>query len=265
MRPGNGIEVGVGVFRIEIAVGHPRGVVGRQVQRDALAPEGLADLLHQAGQVGGLAVDMADHDEPGQLHFPGRVHRPAGHQFDAGGGVDDHHGGLHGRQHAQRPPGEIRRTRRVDQVDVGAVVLEMAKRDIGGILQALLFGAVVAHRGAAFDAAGRLDRAGSRQQLLGQHGLAGAGMAEENDVADGSGGWMGHAWQSSALLEGAAYVAWLSGCASPESSGSPGASMIAGPGSSSGSGSGGFSRISFRLARPCSYAEPTIPSIISAT
>ena len=256
------IEVGVRVFGIEIAVGDPRGAVGGQVQRNALAAEGLADLRHEPGQVGGFAVDMADHDEPGHVHFPGGVHGAPGHEFDAGRGVDHDHRGFGRRQHAQRASREIGGAGRVDQVDVSAAVLEMAHRHVGGILQALLFRAVVANGAAALDAAGRRDCAGCRQQVFGQHGLAGAGMTEENDVADGSGGWMGHARQTSVVFVPAGQVAWRVSGSGVTGSGASGAVSS---GCGSGSGCGGLSRISLRLARPCSYAEPTMPSIISPT
>ena len=175
---GGGVEVGGQIFGIEVTVGNPRGVLRRQVQGDAFAAESLPDLLHEPGQIGGLAIDLADHDEPGQLHFLGGCHAAPGHQFNAGSRVDHHHGGLHRLQHAHGAPGEVGRTRRVQEIDVSAVVLETALRHVGGILQPFFLRSIVGHRAAALDAAGRLDRAGNRQKFLRQDRLAGAGMPE---------------------------------------------------------------------------------------
>src|SRR5262249_75527 len=74
--------------------------------------------------------------------------------------------------------------RSVQQVDLHPVDAERRQRERDRALLALLGLVEVAHRGAVLDATGPVDRPGRHEQGLRQGGLAGSGVADQDDVAD---------------------------------------------------------------------------------
>ena len=99
-------------------------------------------------------------------------------------GVDHHADGLHGLENAQRPADEVRKPRRVDQVDACIPRLEGADRRIERMLELFLLRIVVAHGGAARQAALGADRARLEQQRFSQQRLACAGVTDQCQIAN---------------------------------------------------------------------------------
>ncbi len=119
---------------VEKAVRHPGSAVGRQVDRQAFAAERLLNLLQQAGQVDVVGVDLVDDDHPALPAFGGALHHPLGDRLDPGLRVDHHCDGLHRRQHGDGLADEIREAGGIDQIDVGAVVVEIDQRGVERVL-----------------------------------------------------------------------------------------------------------------------------------
>jgi hypothetical protein len=193
--PGVGLrhrgEVGVAGW-IEEAVHHLGGARGGQVHRQALVAEGLADAAEQPFQVHALGVDVVDNDHAALLAFAGPFLQPPGHGLDAGLGVDDDGDRVHRGQHAQCLADEVGISGGVDEVDVGAAVVEADQGGAQGVLVFLFEGVGVGDGVAFFHRAGGLDAAGLMEQCLHQGGLAGAGMSDQGDVADFFSGVFGH-------------------------------------------------------------------------
>ena len=106
------------------AVGHGAG----QVQRQALAAEGGLDLRQHGGQVGARGVDAVDDHHPVEPALGGVLHHAQRHRLDPGGGVEHHHRGVHRLQRRQAVADEIRRARRVDDVDAAALPVAVQHR-----------------------------------------------------------------------------------------------------------------------------------------
>ena len=104
------------------------------------------------------------------------VHELDGALLDALGAVDDHQGGVDGRQRAIRVLREILVTRRVQQIDDAVVEGELHHRrgdgDAALLLQAHPIGSGVTGRLASLDGACHLNGAAEQQQLFSERGLA---------------------------------------------------------------------------------------------
>ena len=184
---GHRAEVGVAAGAGE-AVHHARAAAGRQVQRQHLRAEQLAQLRHHPRRVGVFVVDLVDRDHPAQPALAGAGHQAHGAVRGAGVGVHHHQRGLHRRQRRQGRPAEVRIAWGVDQVEVegavAGVVVQAGDGDVQGVAAGLLHGVEVGHGGAALDAACRVDGAAGMQQGFEQGGFAGAGVARQGHVAD---------------------------------------------------------------------------------
>ena len=161
-------------------------VVGgqRQVHRQhALAEDALADR-HRLVEVGALVVELGDDD--GARHADGRALLPQqpGRAVHAVDGGDHEQGRVRRAQAGPQVADEVRVPGGVEQVDLDAARAERRQRQRDRALLPLLGLVEVAHRGAVLDATGSGDRPGRHEQGLRQGGLAGSGVADQDDVAD---------------------------------------------------------------------------------
>lgn len=69
-------------------------------------------------EVGAVAVEHVDEDEPGSVKLGGARPQPARGHLDSGYGVDDEDGGLANTQSGERVGDEARLAGRVQQVDL---------------------------------------------------------------------------------------------------------------------------------------------------
>mmetsp|Transcript_26231 Transcript_26231/g.62007 ORF Transcript_26231/g.62007 Transcript_26231/m.62007 type:complete len:1071 (-) Transcript_26231:600-3812(-) len=163
----------------------------------------LLDLVHQRERLLDLAVHLVDEGQDGRVAGAADLQQAAGLRLHAVGRVDHHQRGVHGGQHAVGVFGEVLVAGGVEQVDDAVAVLHLHDR-AGHRDAALLFDLHPVRGGmpgrlARLHRAGDLDRAGEQQQLLGQRGLAGVGVADDGEGAaaadfrlDAAGDGFGH-------------------------------------------------------------------------
>ncbi len=187
-------EVGA-ALAVEEAVDDASAAVRGQVQRKAFTSERGLDRGQQAGQVSG-GVDLVDDEQAVELARGGVLHHAHCHRLDTGAGVDHDGGGVHRFQRRQRLADEVRRAGGVDEVDARVAARQVHQRRVQRVLHAAFERVVVAHRGAALQAALGADGASGVQQGLREAGLAGRRRSDEGKGADGggaAGGWARHA------------------------------------------------------------------------
>jgi hypothetical protein len=163
---------------------HVVPVMRRQIEQQAFLAETLADVAHQARQIDVLGVDLVDHDHPRQPACLGGTHHALGGEFDAGLGVDHHHGGIDARQRRGSLSRKIRVARRIDEVDVHTFPGEVGQRRIQRVAGDLFLRIEIADGVALLHAALDVDRTRLEQQGFRQRGLAGAAVTDESDGAD---------------------------------------------------------------------------------
>jgi hypothetical protein len=185
------LEVGIAGIVLE-HLDDIRRAMGGQVEQQALLAEALADIGDQAGQIKIVGIDLVDDDHPAQLALGSMAHHALGHQFDAGLRIDDDKRGIDAGQRGNGQPGEIRVTRRIDQMDMNAFVVKIHDRRGQRMTRFFLLGVTVADGAALLDAAPGLNRPGREQQRLGQTGLAGRAMADQRHGTQRLGGISGH-------------------------------------------------------------------------
>ena len=184
-------------LRTEEAIDHGPARLGGQVDRQALASERFLHGAQHGGRIDVFRVDLVDDHHPAQAARCRPLHHPPRRQLDAVLRVDDDRRHVDRRQRADRLSGEIGVSRRVDQMDVDTLVREVNQGGVQRMPGRLLQRVEVAHRGAALDAAHRLDRAGPEQQRFGERGLACAGVADQSQGTDGLASMNGHGGFSS--------------------------------------------------------------------
>ena len=212
MPVGHRAQVRIPAGRAE-AVDHAATTVGRQVQRQHTAAEGLAQLLHHPRAVGLFVIDLVDHDHPAQAAFGGPLHQAHGAVGYAGVGIDHDQRRFHRRQCRQRRAAEFRVAGGVDQVEVDAAPavgggVDRGDGDVHRMAARLFHRVEIRHRGAAFDRACRGQGAAGMQQGFEQGCFAGAGVACEGHVADVA-GCVGH--EAVPPVCGSEGPSWLSG------------------------------------------------------
>ncbi len=184
MRGRHRIEVGLRRAGSEEAVDDAAAAVDGQIHRQALAAERFAQIREHLLGPGVLAVDLVHDDEAAQLAVAREFHHPLRDGLDAVDGADDDRGGLHRFEHAQRAPGEVGITRRIEQVDAALTDVEVHDGRVERMPQLLLLRVEVAHRSAALEAPAAADRAGLGEQGLGQQRLTGPRLPNQRNVAD---------------------------------------------------------------------------------
>jgi hypothetical protein len=156
----------------------------RDLGRDHVRPEGSLQRVQRGEEVGALAVEHVDEDEPGQALGVGALPESFGLNLDAGDAVDDDHRRVGGPQRRRRVRDEAGVAGRVDQVDLTVVVLEAGDAGIDRKPALLLVGLVIGDRRAVLDLAEPVDRTGLEQHRLVQARLPAAAMTDQRDVAN---------------------------------------------------------------------------------
>ena len=118
---GGGLVVGGGVVEqvddaVEVGL-----VADGELDRRHAGPEGLADLGQRAVEVGPLAVELVDHDDPGHTEAGRGAPGVLGLRLHAVGGADDDDGQVDVGQRGDHLAGEVGVAGRVEQVDLDPV------------------------------------------------------------------------------------------------------------------------------------------------
>ena len=159
----------------------------RNLNRNHRAAEDAAQRVERPAQAGALAVEAVEHDDPRRLHFGGHAPHFLGRHLHARDRIDDDERGVRDAQRRPRVAEEIGHAGRVDEVDLGAIPLDVGEAGGEGVLAGDLFFVVVGDGGAFVDAAEAVDSAGIEQQRGEQLRLAGAAMADQRDISQALG------------------------------------------------------------------------------
>ena len=145
------------------------------------------DLVKDLQRLAHLAVHLVDEGDDGRIACPAHLQQAQRLRLDAVGGIDDHQGGIHGRQHPIGVFREVLVARGVQQVDDAVAVLHLhnraGHRDAALLLDLHPVGRGMARRLARLDAARDLDGSCVEQQLLGEGGLARVGVGDDGKGA----------------------------------------------------------------------------------
>ena len=148
-----------------------------------LDAQDLLDVLHQLKGVAGFAVHLVDEGKDGDVAQGAHLEQLDGLGLDALCGVDDHDGGVRRHQGAVGILREVLMARGVQNVHALAGVVELQHRGGDGNTALLLdvhpVGNSVLGALLALDGTGLVDGSAVQQQLFGQRGLAGVGMADD--------------------------------------------------------------------------------------
>ena len=156
----------------------------RQVDGDALVGKLLAHRAERPEEVGALAVEHVHEEDTRQAALI--CARPLTRRLD----LDAHHGAdgeeraLHDAERGNRVSLEAGVPRRVDQVDLAFLPVDVADRRCERHLPLLLVLVPVADRGTRFDRPQPIGRARLEEHRLDERSLARAAMADDRDVAD---------------------------------------------------------------------------------
>ncbi len=174
---------GLAVDEVDVAAERV-GLADRQMQRRDLVAEPLAEPIEGRRGVAVLAVALVQEEARGAA---GRATKRDGRLqagADVGRGVDDEQRAVGGGEAGHDLRHEVRVARGVDQRDPRPVVLECRDREAQRLLAFLLLGLEVEVGRPVVDPTEALDRAGSKEELLGERRLAAAGVAGEDDAAE---------------------------------------------------------------------------------
>ena len=177
-------EVGGAPVRLKETIHHAIAAAGGQVERQALGPERLAQLLEHLRTARFAAVDLVDDYQTAQLALACELHEALRQGIHAAHGTHHHGYRLHRLEHRQGLAEKVGVAGGVDDIDVHAAVIETADGGVEGVLQALLLRIEIGNRRAPLQAAARAGGPGLQQQRLQERGLARAGLPDEGDVAD---------------------------------------------------------------------------------
>ena len=157
--------------------------------------QGRGDLVQKLDRVLGLAVHLVDEGDDRHVTQAADLEQLAGARLDALGGVDHHHRRIDGGQGAVGVLGEVLVTRRVEQVEDRAAILEMhhrgGDRDAALLLDLHPVRARPPRLAARLHGTGDMDGAAEQQQLFRQRRLAGVGMRDDRKRAPLPGGMAG--------------------------------------------------------------------------
>jgi len=147
----------------------------------------LLDLVQDLKGVPALPVELVDEGEDGGIPQPAHIHELDGALLHALGHIDDHQGGVHGREGTVGIFGEILVARRIQQVDGGLPVGELhdrrGHRDAALLLQRHPVGSRMACGLAALDGTRHLDGAAEEQQFFRQGRLARVRVGDDSKRA----------------------------------------------------------------------------------
>ena len=154
------------------------------MERRDLVAERRAQRVERRRRVRVLAVALVEHEAGRGARRAAGLDRRLEARLDAARGVHDEQRGVGGVEALDHLGHEVRVAGRVDERDLVLAVLERADREAQRAVLLLLLGLVVEVRGAVVDPAEPRDRAGSKEHLLRQGGLAAPGVAGEHDAPD---------------------------------------------------------------------------------
>ena len=161
-----------------------RAGADRQVYRDRLAAEPVADFVQRAEVIGPFAVHLVDQRDPRHVIFVGLTPDGFALCFDSLSGAEYHHAAV---EHSQAPldlGGEIDVARRVDQVDLDVFP---GKVDRGGVdrdAPLLLLGVVIGDGCPLVHRSDAMAEAAEEEHPLGDGGFARVDMGDDADVAE---------------------------------------------------------------------------------
>ena len=155
-----------------------------ELDGDDVAAEGGGERLHDALEVGALAVHAGADDDAGQVEFFGKVPDLLGDDLDAGDRIDDDERGIDGGQGQLGFMDEHVEAGSIDEVDLGFAPLDGGERGGDGHLPGDFFLVVVGDGGAVIDPAEPGRAAGGEEQGRDKRGFAGVGVADDSHVAD---------------------------------------------------------------------------------
>jgi len=152
-----------------------------------LQPEDVLQLVQQVDRTAGGPIALVHEREDRDAAAAADFEEFASLGFHTLGGVDDHEGGVDGREHAVGVFGEILVTRGVEQVDraTGVIELEDGRTDRNTAL--LLEFHPVGGGGAlvltVLDGAGEVDGIAVKQEFFRERGLARVGVRDDREGA----------------------------------------------------------------------------------
>ena len=148
------------------------------------------DVAHELERILADAVALVDEREDRHATPLADVEELPRSIFDALAVVEQHDGAVGGDQRAVGVLGEVLVARRVEQVDVVAVVLELhharRHRDAALLLELHPVGGRVPRRPARLDGAREVDGSAVEEELLRQGRLPGVGVADDREGPAGS-------------------------------------------------------------------------------
>ena len=149
-RPGRVVVGGGVVQKVDDAV-EVRLVADGELDRGHPGTEGLSDVGQRAVEVGALAVQLVDHDHPGQAESGSGPPGILGLGLHAVGRADDDHRQVDVGEGGHHLSGEVRVPGRVQEVDPHPVDDEGCEGGRDGELPGYFLGLEVHHGGAFFD------------------------------------------------------------------------------------------------------------------
>ena len=173
----------------------------RDLGRDDVGAEGALQRVEGGEEVGALAIEHVDEDEPSEALVVGAAPEPLGVDLDPHRGVDHDDRRIGDPQRGDGVGDEARLAGGVDQVDLAAFVLEGRDRGVNRHLALLLVGLVIGDRGAVGDRSEPVRRTGLEQHRLVQARLAAAPVPDQGDIANPVCGLMRHAWEPTPAAE----------------------------------------------------------------
>jgi len=195
-----GAVVGVGLHIDEVdQAAHLVLGADRDLGGDDVGAERVLELLERAEEVGPLAVEHVDVDQPRDPEVLGAVPQALGRDLDAHHGVDDEDRRLADTQRAEGVGDEARLAGGVDQVDLRVAPVEGGEAGADGHAARLLVVVGVRDRGSVCHRAESGRRAGLEEQGLHQRRLPAASVAHQGHIADPVCGCVRHAGSSSPL------------------------------------------------------------------
>ena len=177
---------------VQKAIDDRRALVRGQVDRKAASAKRFFELVQKCTEVCNAFANVADHDGNRQLEVAGELQQAPGHAVDPTLRVHHEHHRLGGGKAGNRLSYEIRRTRKVENVDALPLVSCMQERRVHGVVVRLLFFLEVASRGARVDVALATDFASAKQEGFGQGGFSARARAGEENVVKVGGVEVGH-------------------------------------------------------------------------
>ncbi len=155
-----------------------------ELDGDDVASEGAGERLHDALEVGALAVHAGADDDARQGERIGEVPDLLGNHLDAGDGIDDDKGGIDGGHGQFGLMHEHVEAGRVDDVELVLAPLDGGERGGDGHLAGDLFFVVIGDGGAVIDASQARRGACGVKQGRNKRGFARVRVAYDGHVAD---------------------------------------------------------------------------------